>query len=447
MIAACPRCGHTVRDSAAFCGFCGQELAAPQPKPPSIAQAPNAQKSPQGEDTPHPRWTLTLVVLLAALLLLVGVVILGVVQVRYGRQERSRAEQNMSEVYYQQGLVYLQQKEFTLAAIEFELATELNPQHEQANAKLAEVRQTLGIVQPAPTTPIPAETSPTIQPEPDPLAPLRAAYAGGDWETVLTLAERLPVEAAQDGEVRQMRFEAYYQGGLRLVEESEMAEAIARFDQALALQPDHALAAQAKQWATLYLAATQSWNSDWPQVIEGLATLYSQSPDYGDVRVRLHDAYLAYADQLVGQSDFCAASDQFGLALVIVEDAEVTSKQDDAQTRCAQATAAATPEGPTVPAGTFVGRVVDQTAVDARIIYIHGKVLDKQGQGVGGARVQIQAWDWKAAATTDGAGQYSFDGLRDPVTFTVTLLDLPSVPVDAPTAWHKITWVNFEQAR
>ena len=74
-------------------------------------------------------------------------------------------------------------------------------------------------------------------------------------------------------------------------------------------------------------------------------------------------------------------------------------------------------------------------------------MLNQKGQGMLGVQVQIRAWNWKATAVTDGNGQFSFDGLRDPVTYTLSLPDLQCQPVDAAGAKGQITWVQFRQKR
>jgi hypothetical protein len=94
-----------------------------------------------------------------------------------------------------------------------------------------------------------------------------------------------------------------------------------------------------------------------------------------------------------------------------------------------------------------VGRITEQIGMDQSKMYIRGKVVNKSEKGVPNARVQIQAWDWKAAAVTDGNGLFSFDGLANPVTYTLTLPDLPSRPLDVPGVWGKITFVSFQEAR
>ena len=80
-------------------------------------------------------------------------------------------------------------------------------------------------------------------------------------------------------------------------------------------------------------------------------------------------------------------------------------------------------------------------------MFIRGRILDKEGVGVSGVRVQIRAWDWSAIAVADGNGQYAFDGLSNPVTYTLTLLDLSCLPFDAEGVWGKVTWVDFEEVK
>jgi protocatechuate 3,4-dioxygenase beta subunit len=90
---------------------------------------------------------------------------------------------------------------------------------------------------------------------------------------------------------------------------------------------------------------------------------------------------------------------------------------------------------------------VKQTDLDdSKKMSIRGSVADREGQGVRNIKVQIRAWDWWAVSVTDAQGQYSFDGLVNPVTYTLTLFDRPCVPVNAPGVWGKTTWVDFQEA-
>jgi len=90
---------------------------------------------------------------------------------------------------------------------------------------------------------------------------------------------------------------------------------------------------------------------------------------------------------------------------------------------------------------------VERTGIDSGKMYVRGKVLDKDGGGIQGTQVKIQAWDWSAIAVTDGNGQYSFDGLSNPVTYTLSLVTLSSYPFDVEGQWGKISWVDFTEAK
>ena len=103
------------------------------------------------------------------------------------------------------------------------------------------------------------------------------------------------------------------------------------------------------------------------------------------------------------------------------------------------------PEGWPTPSGAFVGRVVEQTPLESDKIYIRGRVLDRNGRGVGGVVVKIQAWDWSVTHVSDGNGLFSFDGLNQPVAYTLSLENYPGASVEAPGEWGKITWVEFKE--
>ncbi len=75
---------------------------------------------------------------------------------------------------------------------------------------------------------------------------------------------------------------------------------------------------------------------------------------------------------------------------------------------------------------------------------IRGHVLDAEGNPVGGVQVGLSAWDWSAPpALTTLDGVFAFDGLGNPVTYSVTLVDVPAVPLPVKTDWSKLVWVEF----
>jgi len=282
---------------------------------------------------------------------------------------------------------------------------------------------------------------------------LREAYDQQDWEQVLTLADQLvSIDSTYARtEVDQMLFGAFYNLGMQRVSEDRMQEAVRYLERALVLQPANAQVARAKDLATLYMDGISYWGADWAKASEQFGVLYALEPAYKDVTERTYEAYLNYADQLASDEDWCAAKEQYTRAIEVNADADTVAKRQDADDRCRAGTPSptgeATPQETAAPSGTFVGTIVSTEDIDPAKIFVRGKVLDRNNAVVVGTRVQIKAWDWSVIATTDGAGEYSFDGLANPVTYTLTLLDLRSLPLDVPTAWGKLAQIEFHETQ
>jgi tetratricopeptide (TPR) repeat protein len=250
-----------------------------------------------------------------------------------------------------------------------------------------------------------------------------------------------------------MLFTAFYRSGRELVERDRLQEAVRLFDRALELRPGDTQVAHTKNLANLYMTAMGYWGADWGKTIESLSALYELDPQYKDVKERIFEAYVNHGDVLAGGGSWCQAQEAYAKALEIEEDAAVRAELEQAKGQCSgsptvpAADGTGTPEerGPNAPSGTFVGEFAERKAIDSKKIFIRGKVLDKGGEGVVGVQVKIQAWDWSAIAVTDGQGQYAFDGLSNPVTYTLTLVDVSSLAVDVEGVPGKVSWVNFEE--
>lgn len=441
----CPQCGHTVDSRALFCPNCGTKMAA--------ATTDQRGKSRRSRKTATSRTQaegrgcgMSLLVITLAALVVVIIVGVGYLGVRMGLRDRVAKEREIAVEHYQKGLQYLDEGQIELAIAEFELTTQIDPNHGEAVAKLSEARAKLE-VQPTATPMLQVETKAAYYQE------LVDAHAAGDWTQVLDAADRLLALDSEykRAEVDGMLFDAFASSGQELVQQDRVKEAIRLFDRALALQPDNVQVAHEKNLATLYSTAMGYWNADWAQAIDNLTQLYALSPDYRDVRQRMFDAHVNYGDQLALGQDWCEAERQYAKALTLKADNTLADKQKTALTQCQQP--AVNPAKPTAgvedsstpqaPAGTYVGSVTRMESVGGNKIFVRGKVLGRGGAGVAGTRVQIKAWDWSTVAVTNGEGQYSFDGLSNPVTYTLSLLDLPGEPVDAAGVEGKLTWVDF----
>ncbi len=440
----CPSCGYGLRKTDLFCPRCGQTTLRATPMTPKAVPDIHLKRADhQLEASRRSGWALSLTVIFVGILIIVAIAGLGVAGIYYGLQDRAQIERQAAEEHYQKGLEHLGQGELEIAIAEFELVARLNPQHEYVSEKLSEARQRLAARPSA--TPISHVDAKDVY-----LSELRMAQKQGDWPKVFDLAERLLAldPTYHRDEIDEVLFEAFRSNALAMVEQDRLEEAIRLFDRALALQPDNAEIARERQLAALYMAAIGYWKADWAKAIENLSAAYRLSPDYKDVRQRLHEAYVNYGDQLAQKQNWCGAEQQYARAIEIASSQAVNAKRQDSLKRCSGATPV--PSGPTkvsAPSGTYVGRVTEFIDIDSNRILIRGRVLNKEAIGVGGVRVQIQAYTFSAVSVTDGVGQFSFDGLNNAVTYTLSLLDRQSVAVDAPGIWGKLTWVHFEEAK
>ena len=443
----CPQCGRDIHGKALFCPNCGHRLeqeAAPTKRRRSARSGGAAEPERSGCGR-------SLLVLLTTLLVIVAIAGIGAAAVYYGLRDRANVEHQAAGEHYSKGLAHLEQEQYELAIAEFELVLQLDPENEPALTKLAETKSHLR-EQSTPTAVLQKETAAAYYER------LQKAFDAKDWPNVLAEADRLLAldPDYRRGDVDQMLFAAFVATGQQLADQDRLEEAIRLFDRALQLQPDNAQVQHARNLATLYVDALGYWGADWEQTTAQFAKLYELAPEYKDVAQRLHDAHVAQADYMGKQGDWCAAAEEYAAALGIQAAPDIVTRRQDALAKCQQQPTA-TPEGgtptptqpsePAVPTGTFVGRLVERTGIASSKMYVRGKVLDGAGKGIQDIQVKIQAWDWSAIAVTDGNGQYAFDGLANPVTYTLSLVDISSYPFDIEGQWGKIAWVYFQQAK
>ncbi len=459
----CPNCRVTIRGRALFCPSCGYRLEQSPPAqptrrmdvPPSDLEAPVevAWDEPAEAIQPH-GCRLTLAVVVVAALVVLAIVGLGAAGVYYGLMDRTQTETRAAAEHYNKGLAYMEEGNWHMAIAELELAIQLDPRDSKSQDKLVEARRRLE-AEPTATLVQQEEASAAF------LSELRAAYGRGDWQAVFEFADRLLASdpSYHRDEVDEMLFEAFCANGFDLVQQDRDSEAVRMFDRALALRPNDPEALEAKENAALYATGLSFWSADWAQAAGALRVLYARAPGYKDVRQRLYQAQINLGDVLVDGEEWCQAVDAYRGALEIVDDVTIRAKLVQAEEDCANAPpdsdeegaegsdGTATPALPDAPSGTFVGRVVEPGVEGEGYLFVRGRVLDKNSRPVAGVRVEIKAWDWSADAVTDGNGQFSFDGLNNPVTYTLSLPDLNSLPLEVPTLKGSLTLVEFREAR
>jgi len=423
-------------------------LAQPTPPPTAPAAAPPVPRPLAGPRPPHKQASRPAQGLPARLLgpmglgMIAGCIVfliagVGILAVWRGLQLRSDKQAETAAKYYQQGIDYMNQGNYELAVGAFEYALRLRPNYPEAKQKLDEARAKAE-----------GQPTPTLGTQGDPatlLAAGRAAYDNGAWADAIRQLEA--VQAAdpnyEQATVRRLLVGAYTNEGMQLANEGSMEEAIRRFDQALMLQPDNPDVQAQRRLAALYQSGLSAWEIDWAEAIKDFSALYTLKPSYKDTAQRLQQAYVLAGDAAGTKANWCDAVQYYKAALTLASTPDLAAKRDEAARFCASPP---TP-GAAVPTGTFVGVYGGQQRVQSSWGKVHGTVRDAQGKPVNGVKVKLSAYDWSAYTNTDGNGYYVFEALNNDITFTVTLVSVPSKPLDVPVKPGYASLANFQEKK
>ncbi|MDI7278251.1 MAG: tetratricopeptide repeat protein, partial [Anaerolineae bacterium] len=363
---------------------------------------------------------------------------LGIAGVYQGMRLRNSSQVEAAAQHYRLGVMHLEKGLYELAAAEFEYALRLRPDYPEAQQKLIEARSK--------ASPYPSPTAAGSQSEPSALLTEgRAAYERGAWDESIQKLEALRAldPTYEQSAVDRLLVGAYINSGLKLVNEGSMEEAIRRFDQALALQPDNPDVQLQLRLATLYQGGLSVWGVDWKKTLQDLSAVYALKPDYRDTAERLQRAYVEAGDAAGAESAWCDAVEYYKAALDLSSSPEVAARRDEAAQRCAS------PGGTPVPSGTYVGAFLgleDNRQRTTEWSCVRGRIVNANGEGVPNVRVQLSAFDWSSIHTSDGQGYYAFEFLaNDGITFTVSLVDLPMKPVDVPAKFGWAAVADFTE--
>jgi tetratricopeptide (TPR) repeat protein len=424
--------------------------SAPFPIPKELPRLGGLDKhSGDGEGTGRPKgpqrtWLWTLVS--AAIVVLLGgyVVIMAVMGVYDGLKDRALENQQIAQEHYALGLEYLQAEDYERAIGEFELALRHDSSLSDARDYLNKAKEKTK-----------AQVAPTSETRLDAVKALyREAvthYESGALEAAVTALEDLHGldPEYQSENVATMLAKAHYQLGLNAVAGDRLDEATSHFDTVLTLEPDDKEAQDQLDLINLYSAALNFWERDWAATIQALKGLYALAPDYKDVEIRLHDAYVFRARSLAGQGSWCEASTQYANAVEILPLEETVDARDEARIRCqataytpsptptAQATDTPSSEPTAVAVGTPEPTTPAQSAGSGRIIFTsydrtrqrHDIYVVDLAQG----NARLVRANASQPALSPGGGLLAFRNL-DPDHLGLSILDLRSDAMSQMTA-------------
>jgi tetratricopeptide (TPR) repeat protein len=307
------------------------------------------------------KWLWALTAALAAVLMVVFVLVLGVIGFYDGLRDRAIANRQLAEEHYALGLEHLEASDYELAIAEFELAMRHDSGLRDVRDRLREAKDLAR-----------AQVMPTSETRRDAAALLyRQAvphYESGNLaQAVATLEELRGLDADYQREnVETMLVKAHYQLGLNAVQGDSLDDATKHFEAVLALKPEDEQAEDQLKWLNLYAAALTNWDQDRSAAIQALETLYALAPDYKDVQTRLHNAHSFRAQEYADEGDWCGAATEYAAAVEIFPLEAMVDRRDDASLRC-QATAEAPTPMPTrqATATPIPGSVPTPTATPA----------------------------------------------------------------------------------
>ncbi|MEZ4862435.1 MAG: hypothetical protein R3C14_14050 [Caldilineaceae bacterium] len=391
-----------------------------------------------------PRWALWLsgaVTLLAGALLVLAIV-LGV---RAGQQQLEIKRRQQIGVALQHALEYHNAGEWDAARNAYAEVLILDPNNSAALNGLAYIRQFEGSVPtgenaavatappatlPVPSTPLavtPVATSAAVASGNTDdgaalLAKAQLAFNAGRWaeavELLVDLRRQQP--AYQSAQVQELLFDAYINLATEKDNQDKLEEAVALFDQAIALRPDATEIRQERQLIAEYLDVLTYTGADWAQTVRILRNLYQQEADYRDVKDRLHEALLAYGKAQAEAEEWCDAADLLTEAIDIAITPGIIAQRDQYRVACqegavakpttdATPTAGAATPGAAEKATTPVAAAVSGGPTRGRILYSAVDEITGQSQimeqdvGSGAAATLLYENGRQPALRQDGA--------------------------------------------
>ncbi len=381
-----------------------RELSARAP-----ASYPEPPDYPESRETPQynvPRWmpgprTLGAWLVVGAILVLVAAALIPtVVGVYVGTQERTANMHRLAESHFQQALKYESENYYELAMAELQIAVKFDPNYQEAADRLETLQKRSNPA--AGATPNSAAIADQLWTR------AQGTFQQQQWSDAIDYLEeiRRADETYRANEVKSMLVQADLNGGKQSVTMGQIEQARARFGSILALDPENAQAKQLRDRSDLYVSGIEYMSTNPQSAVSSLQQLYTQDPNFADVKKQLMNALIAYGDVATKQGAYCIAYREYDQAVKLGADSSVQTKLTQSNTNCRTAilatptpTATSVTPGapgvtgtPTVPGTTSrVGNWTVKTSKDSSggTCGIIGTIRDAQGNTVSGGNIRI----------------------------------------------------------
>lgn len=149
------------------------------------------------------------------------------------------------------------------------------------------------------------------------------AWTKGDWNTVIETLQSIRAVDPQSEEARDRLAEAYYNRGLRLIEDNDLQAARMDLDQAIRLNAESDNLQETRRRLSRYMDGLEAyWEQDWDRAIEKLNTVYAQDSDFRDVEAMLAKAYYNLGVEYQEEEIWDEALETYEKAMEFVSDVE-----------------------------------------------------------------------------------------------------------------------------
>ena len=268
------------------------------------------------------------------------------------------------EAQYALGLEEMETGAYDRAAQRFQWILVRDPEHQGAIEHLAQAL--VHIYVDGEQVPDPLEPTPSAAVVHDPaeaaglLAQAETAVAAGEWGPALEalVAVRQADPAFETARIDRLLFLSLRQRGVQLIlEESDLEGGLYHLSLTERFAPLDSEAQTVRGWASLYLIGASFWDIFPDRAAFYFGQLAAAAPYLSDrsgipAIERYFQALVQYGDALFEAGEWCAASEQYGLALAQRHDADLETRAAEALRNCEDPDSAGDTETTVTPTAT-----------------------------------------------------------------------------------------------